>query len=164
MGILITDLPRQSIASFIRLLTVTALLALASANVRGAVTLTVGPNVNISKSSENNAEECIAINPRNPLNLFASDTWALMTRYSLDGGMTWNDSNISSLPASIGDVSAAFDSFGNLYLVRLTSSASPRVSCGLSTNGGASISPLFQSTEFNVDQPSVVAGPSAVTG
>lgn len=165
MGILITDLPRQSFANFVRSLTVTALLAFASTQVRGAVTLTVGSNVNISKSAQNNAEECIAINPRNPLNLFASDTWALMTRYSQDGGMTWNDSNLSSLPASIGDVSAAFDSFGNLYLVRLTPSPY-RASCGLSTSGGASFSPLFQTSgsETNVDQPSVVTGPSAVTG
>lgn len=164
MGILITDLPRRSLANFVRSLTVTAMLALASNNVRGAVTLTVGPNVNISKSANNNAEECIAINPRNPLNLFASDTWDLVTRYSMDGGMTWNDSNISSLPASIGDVSAEFDSFGNLFLVRLTSATRPLVSCGLSSNGGASFSPIFQSSENNVDQPSVVTGPSAVTG
>jgi hypothetical protein len=118
--------------------------------------------VNISKSSENNAEECIAINPRNPLNLFASDTWALMTRYSLDGGMTWNDSNISALPSSLGDVSAAFDSFGNLYLIRF--GTAQRVVVGLSTDGGASFSLQFQTTDSNLDQPSVAVGPSAVTG
>ena len=45
-----------------------------------AITLTVGTNINITRSSANNAEECIAINPRNPLNLFMSETWSLATR------------------------------------------------------------------------------------
>src|SRR6516164_2230118 len=83
---------------------------------RAAVTLTVGTNI-----SANNAEECIAINPRNPLNLFTSETWSLATRYSTDGGITWQDSNIGALGSSIGDVSAAFDTFGNLFLVRFGS-------------------------------------------
>ena len=162
MGTLISDLPRQSFANFVRSLTVTALLALASTNLEGAVALTVGPNVNISKSFENNAEECIAINPRNPLNLFSSDTWALMTRYSLDGGTTWNDSDISALPASDGDVSAAFDSFGNLYLIRFGTNF--RIAVGLSTNGGASFILQYQTPDSNLDQPSVTVGPAAVAG
>jgi hypothetical protein len=162
MGKLITDLPRQTLANFIRSLAVTILLALASTDVSAAVSLTVGPNVNISKSFENNAEECIAINPRNPLNLFVSDTWALMTRYSLDGGVTWNDSNIAALPASDGDVAAAFDSFGNLYLVRFGTNF--KVAVGLSTNGGALFSLQYQTPDSNLDQPSVTTGPSAVAG
>jgi hypothetical protein len=162
-GNFITDLSHQRIANPIVSVVTAALLSLACTSVRGAVSLSVGPNVNISSSLGNNAEECIAINPRNPLNLFSSDTWALMTKYSLDGGMTWNNSDISALPASIGDVSAAFDSFGNLYLVRLTKSPY-RVSCGLSANGGASFSSLFQTSDNNIDQPSVTTGPSAVTG
>src|SRR6266850_2393619 len=162
-GIHITNLLRKSFAKSVVLIATAALLALALTNVQAAVSLTVGPNVNISKSSENNAEECIAINPRNPLNLFVSDTWALMTRYSLDGGMTWNDSNISALPASDGDVSAAFDSFGNLYLSRFGTS-SFRVAVGLSTNGGSSFSLQYQTPDNNLDQPSVTTGPSALPG
>jgi hypothetical protein len=126
------------------------------------VTLTVGPNINITKSAENNAEECIAINPKSPLNLFASDTWALATRYSTDGGLTWTDSNTSALPASIGDVSAAFDNFGNLYLVQF--GTSQRIAVGLSTNSGATFSLLFQSSSVNNDQPSVATGPSSTPG
>jgi hypothetical protein len=162
MGTLIIVLPRKNFVNFVRSLATTALLALAMTNVRAAVTLTVGPNVNISKSFENNAEECIAINPRNPLNLFSSDTWALMTKYSLDGGMTWNDSNLSALPASLGDVSATFDSFGNLYLIRFGTSF--RVAVGLSTNGGASFILQYQTPDSNLDQPSVAVGPAAVAG
>src|SRR5204863_2775886 len=67
------------------LLAAAAVFMIATGGAQPAVTLTVGPNINISKSSANNAEECIAINPRNLLNLFASETWSLMTRYSLDG-------------------------------------------------------------------------------
>jgi hypothetical protein len=141
---------------------IVALLLMAGFDAFGAVTLSVGPNVNISKSAENNAEECIAINPTNPLNLFASETWSLMTKYSRDGGITWNDSNVSALSASIGDVSAEFDTFGNLFLVRLDNSQ--RVTVGLSTDGGANFSPQFQTTSVNNDQPSVATGPSSVSG
>jgi len=162
MGTLTTHLTRHNFAISILSIAITAILALALTNVRGAVSLTVGPNVNISKSLENNAEECIAINPRNPLNLFVSDTWALMTRYSLDGGMTWNDSNVSALPASDGDVSAAFDSFGNLYLIQFGTIF--RVAVGLSTNGGSSFSLQYQTPDNNNDQPSVATGPSVVPG
>ncbi len=127
-----------------------------------AVTLTVGPNINISKSLTNNAEECIAINPRNPLNLFVSETYALMAKYSTDGGASWNDSNVSALPDSLGDVAAAFDSFGNLYLVRF--GALERIVVGLSTNQGATFSQLFQTATTANDQPSVAVGPSSVPG
>jgi hypothetical protein len=129
---------------------------------RAAVTLTVGTNINITKSSANNAEECIAINPRNPLNLFMSETWSLATRYSTDGGITWQDSNIGALGSSIGDVSAAFDTFGNLFLVRFGSGL--RIVVGLSTDGGATFSNLATSPSSNNDQPTVVTGPSPVPG
>jgi hypothetical protein len=136
---------------------IAALLLFLPLGVFGAVTLSVGPNINITKSSGNNAEECIAINLVNPLNLFASETWLLATKYSTDGGMTWNNSNLSALPTSQGDVSAAFDNFGNLFLVRFGTSY--RVAVGLSTDGGASFSLLYQTPDSNNDQPSVTTGP-----
>ncbi|PWU12669.1 MAG: hypothetical protein C5B50_20990 [Verrucomicrobia bacterium] len=126
------------------------------------VTVTVGPNVNITKSSANNVEECIAINPVNPANLFASDTWAGAHRYSLDGGSTWHNSNISALPGSIGDVAATFDTFGNLFLTKFGPSESIQVD--LSTDGGASFSLLYQTTATGNDQPKVATGPSSVAG
>src|SRR5690348_1340355 len=85
-----------------------AVYSIAFSPARAQITLTVGTNINISKATGNNVEECIAINPRNPLNLFASETWALVTKYSTDGGITWQNSNLSALGSSIGDVSAAF--------------------------------------------------------
>src|ERR1041385_4247457 len=89
--------------------------------------LTVAPNVNISRAAGNNAEETITINPRNPLNLFADDTWSVVGRYSLDGGLTWNSSDVSALGASDGDVSSAFDDFGNLFLVQFSSASALEV-------------------------------------
>ncbi len=131
-------------------------------SVFGAATLTVNTNVNVSRSFGNNAEETIAINPTNPRNLFCSETYHLVSKYSSDGGITWLNSNLSAFPSSIGDVAAAWDDFGNLFLVRLGSSL--RVSVALSTNGGASFSPLYLTPGSNNDQPSVVTGPSGVSG
>src|SRR5262249_51640468 len=63
---------------------------------------TVGPNVNATRATGSQAETTIAINPTNPLNLFASDTWANSVRYSMDGGATWQNSNVSMIPSSDG--------------------------------------------------------------
>src|SRR5215831_18435853 len=89
--------------------------------------LTVANNINISMATNNNAEETIAINPRNPLNLFADDTWSVVGRYSLDGGLTWSTSDVSKLGISDGDVSSAFDDFGNLFLVQFNSVTSLQI-------------------------------------
>ncbi len=137
-------------------------LALATSPAFSEVTLSVGPNVNMTRSSANNVEETIAINPHAPNNLFASETWSLAAKYSLDGGLTWSNSNVSALPNSAGDVSAAFDTFGNLFLTRFGNST--RVAVGLSTNGGASFSLLFQTSSPNNDQPTITTGPSSTPG
>ena len=127
------------------------------------VTVTVGPNVNITRRLENNSEECIAINPLNPANLFAADTWAGAYRYSMDGADTWQDCNVSALDTADGDVAAAFDSFGNLFLAQFGNFAGA-VQLGLSTNGGASFSLLYQTSATDNDQPKVTTGPSGVAG
>ena len=86
--------------------------------------LTVGPNVNISKLTGNQAESTISINPTNPLNLFESDTVSTATmstpgHFSTDGGETWRASDMSALPDSLGDVQTTWDSFGNLFLTQI---------------------------------------------
>jgi hypothetical protein len=128
------------------------------------VTLTVGTNVNVTMAAGDNAEETIAINPVNPLNLFEDDTYSVVGRYSLDGGLTWNTSNETALGSSDGDVSSAFDQFGNLFLVQFNSVTSLQVVVGLSTNGGASFSLLYQTTTKKNDQPTIVTGPSSTPG
>ena len=127
--------------------------------------LTVGPNINISKASGDNAEETIAINPLNPMNLFADDTWSVVGRYSTDGGVTWNTSTLPSTlnaSGSIGDVSTAWDSFGNLFLAELSNNQNILV--GLSTNGGSSFTQIYETSGRGNDQPTVVVGPSSTPG
>jgi hypothetical protein len=141
-----------------------ALATLLCGHASAQVTLTVGPNINITRSPGDNWEECIAINPANPANLFASETGLLATRYSFDGGITWSNSNLSTLPASIGDVSAAFDTFGNLFLIRLDTTPLSKVDVCLSTNGGATFSLLYATDAVDADQPTVATGPSSVSG
>jgi hypothetical protein len=126
--------------------------------------LTAASNVNISMAAGNNAEETITINPRNPLNLFADDTWSVVGRFSLDGGLTWSTSDVSALGTSDGDVSSAFDDFGNLFLVQFNSVTALQVVVGLSTNGGASFNLLYETTTKKNDQPTIVTGPSSTPG
>src|SRR5690349_4973194 len=78
---------------------------------RIVLSVTVGPNINITKMTGNNAETTISINPTNSQNLFEDDTISVVGHYSLDGGSTWQTSNMSGLPASIGDVQTAWDTF-----------------------------------------------------
>ncbi len=72
------------------------LLGFLPSSLRAIVTTTVGPNVNISAALGNNAEQSIAINPTNPNNLFASETIAGVSKFSVDGGLTWHNSNLSA--------------------------------------------------------------------
>jgi hypothetical protein len=138
---------------------------LASSAVRtfAATTLTVGPNINITKSTANNSEECFSINPLNTSQLFASETWSLATKYSNNGGTAWQNSNIAPLGNSLGgDVSSAWDTFGNLFLVEF--GANLQVIVGLSTNGGATFRLIYTTASSNNDQPTVVVGPSGTPG
>ncbi len=142
-----------------------ATTALAFAFTTAGAPLTVGPNVNISKATTDHAEQTIAINPLNPLNLFADDTWSVVGKYSTDGGVTWNTSTLPSTlnaSGSIGDVSTAWDSYGNLFLCEL--SKTQTILVGLSTNGGASFTLLYHTSSTGNDQPTVVVGPSATPG
>jgi hypothetical protein len=92
-----------------------------------------------------------------PNNLLASETASLATKFSRNGGLTWSNSDVSTLGTSIGDVSAAFDNYGNLFLARL--SITLQVVVGLSTNGGETFNFLFQTTSQDNDQPTVTTGP-----
>jgi hypothetical protein len=132
-------------------------------NLFAAQTLIVGPNINITKSSANNSEECISINPLNPNQLFASETWSLATKYSTNADATWQNCNITALGTSLGgDVSSAWDSFGNLFLVEF--GANLTVIVGISTNNGATFRLLYTTATSGNDQPTVVVGPSGTPG
>jgi hypothetical protein len=128
----------------------------------GAATLNVNTNINITKSSANNAETTIAVNPLNPNNLFAADTWTTLGRYTTNGGATWQNSNLSAFSNPLGDVSASWDQFGNLFLVQLNGNQA--IMIGISTNGGAKFNLIYTSSTTGNDQPTIVTGPSGTNG
>lgn len=134
---------------------------------RLAPTVTVGPNINVSKTAVSEQENAVIINPTNPLNLFATSTAGAVVgglgyAFSTDGGTTWQNSDVSSLPASAGDQQMAWDQFGNLFMTQLvTSGGNVSTIVALSTNGGASFSLLLNTNSFG-DQPSIAVGPNSV--
>jgi hypothetical protein len=137
---------------------------LALALVAGAdAALLVGPNINITKSAENDSETFISLDPTNPLRLFATSTDGTnVFRYSSDGGVTWNNSDISGVlgGSSSGDQQSAWDNFGNLF-VTYFAGASDHTVLALSTDGGATFS-LLVDTGATYDQPNVAVGPGEV--
>src|SRR5438128_2519444 len=108
-----------------------------------APAILVGPNLNVTKSSADDAETSIVVNPTNPLNLFASDTSSGANRYSLDGGATWTDSDTSSIFGGTngGDQQEAWDQFGNLFMTYFAGGNDNTV-VALSVDGGKTFSLL----------------------
>src|SRR4051794_37474000 len=85
-------------------------------------TLSVGPNVNISRQSGYQGEEAIAIDPTNPKRMFAwSNDLGTPSRnsaaYTTNGGISWiaRFTGSDGWPTLGGDPTCSFDSFGNLY-------------------------------------------------
>jgi hypothetical protein len=102
-------------------------------------TLTVGPEIDVSPFPYNQAEESIAINTKNPQNIFAVSinsnrnlgqaSTGLYGAISLGGGATdeWGGGLIATgadggdgLPRALGDPKVAFSQSGNLFLTYLT--------------------------------------------
>src|SRR4051794_2592559 len=88
-----------------------------------AASFTVSDPVNVSKLAGNQSESSIAIDPTNPSHLFIAsntDDVGLFSAYSTNGGATWTKKIIAdgtdNLIKASSDPSAAFDSFGNLFL------------------------------------------------
>jgi hypothetical protein len=121
--------------------------------------VTVGPNVNITRQAGNQAESAIAINPTNPSNLFAVSNGSIY-KFSTNGGSTWSNTNVSAIPASCCDQQLAWDSFGNLFMTYLNTSATA-VEVARSTDGGASFQ-LVAGFSGSVDQPSIAVGANSV--
>lgn len=122
--------------------------------------LAVGPNYNVAQPSDllNQSECTIAINPiySGAENLFAACNPDYY-RYSLDGGATWERSNLNGLPPLGGDNQAAFDTFGNLF-VTYTRLGATAVHVIYSVDDGATFR-LLATFTGGVDQPSIAIGP-----
>ncbi|HLZ53126.1 MAG TPA: sialidase family protein, partial [Verrucomicrobiae bacterium] len=157
----------HSILAFVRNGAVFWMLAFAGPVQLSAITLAIGPDINITRLTNNQTETTIAINPLNPQNLFAGANGGYtytpaklplpsVFYFSTNGGTTWAASDVSALPTACCDQTTAWDDFGNLFLAYLAQ-AGPAV-VALSTNGGASFVLLYQSTGAP-DQPTIATGP-----
>ena len=141
-------------------------------------------NINMSQQRGNEAETAVAVSHTNPLlittvsNLEAS---ALFHSWSTDGGRTWQHNTIANgdnLGFACCDAQLASDDFGNIFLAYLSSSIS--VKLAVSTDGGATFSPLpfpnlpsglpsqpykslaAPNQAVSGDQPSISCGPGSV--
>ena len=159
-----------------------ALLALSQASGVLAVSpsLTVGPNHDISRFADNEAETTVAVNPTNPNNIVVVSNFqsadALMESVSFDGGGTWSSRMIADGSDGLGlaccDPSGSFDQYGNYFLVYLDLRAK-KVQAAYSTDGGTTmhyLAALDHADNSNpqangkklgagADQPSLATGP-----
>jgi len=132
--------------------------------------LTGATDNDLSQRPGSDSECAMAKNPANPLQLFAFCNAAgvpgMFAARSTDGGLTWiypdptdktiADGDPGQGPASCCDPSLAWDTFGNLFITYLNTSAST-VETILSTDGGATFSNLV-TFSGSVDQQTVVVG------
>jgi hypothetical protein len=135
----------------------------------------IGPNVNVGHMDGSQSEPTIAIDPTNPAHLFvAANNNAgngLYASYSTDGGAHWSARFIADgsdgLVSALGDPSAAFDEFGDLFLTYLSNNNNS-IELLLSTDGGQNFKALPQlATDAEggrLDQPHVATGPGDTAG
>jgi hypothetical protein len=142
--------------------------ALATATLAGAAGPI--PNFNVTAMPGNEAEDAIAVNPTNPLNVVAMSTLpdvvaGLAVGVSFNGGQTWSRSVIGTTGDPLGEICCdqqlAWDRFGNLWMTYLVNTDGD-VLVALSTNGGTSFTKVADiQTKFG-DQPSIAVGPNSV--
>jgi hypothetical protein len=138
----------------------------------------VGANVNVSQRLGNQTETTTAVDPTNAQRVFIASNdetlslSGLFRAWSTNGGATFTTGTVATgtgtggdgLPPACCDPSASFDGFGNLFLVYLDTTTSPRqIILLLSTNGGATFTNLATiATGANTDQPTVTTGAGSV--
>ncbi len=130
----------------------------------GARAVTVGLNVNITKSIGYEGEPTIAIQRTNTNNLFAAFNTLGNADYrkSTNGGASWSSVTTPPSPASCCDNQSAADSFGNIFLVDVNS-ATTDVRLFMSIDGGNTWGLLgVMDAASAVDQPSVAVGAGSV--
>src|SRR6266480_3826360 len=100
------------------------------------------PVVNVSATLGNEAESFVVVNPTNTNNLVAFSNLAtsnsIFRGYSFDGGATWTRGTVATNVACC-DGQAAWDTFGNLFLVYIDNTLT-QVNVILSTDGGITFS------------------------
>ena len=119
--------------------------------------------VNVSATTGNQAESFINVDPTNPNRVVATSNTnaaSIFRAYSTDGGATWTRGTIATGVACC-DGQAAWDSFGNLFLVYINNSVN-QINVILSTDGGATFSAPVTAGTGSVDQPSIAVGNGSV--
>ncbi len=156
----------------IRALLVGAFFLLASPVAFAQASFSVGTNlVDISQLKGNETDPCVAINPLNPSNMVVTAAIdgivpGLLFAFTTNMGATWKTDIIGTngdsqgLNPAYGEPSAAWDSFGNLFLAYLPNSFEG-VAVALSTNGGSNFVSLTNLAALDVtDTPRLSAPPS----
>jgi subtilisin-like proprotein convertase family protein len=121
---------------------------------------TVLAPVNASKSSDNENEVDIGVNPANPLQVYTvsnSSANGLRSSVSSDGGASFTNTLLTSISGDVTfcDARVVFDYFGNLWLAYLNTAGN--LSLARSTNGGSTFS-LVQKWTGSWDNPSIAVG------
>jgi hypothetical protein len=124
----------------------------------------VAPVTNVSLRSGNESESFMLVNPTNPNNLVAFSNLAsansIFRGYSTDAGATWTRGTVATNVACC-DGQAAWDTFGNLFLVYINNSVN-QINVILSTDGGVTFSAPNTVGTGSVDQPSIAVGNGSV--
>ncbi|MEY2505490.1 MAG: hypothetical protein QOG27_1770, partial [Verrucomicrobiota bacterium] len=121
------------------------------------------PVVNVSAQAGNQQESFVVVNPTNTQNLVAfSNTNAnsIFRAFSMNGGATWTRGTVATNVACC-DAQAAFDSFGNLFVVYINNSVN-QINVILSTDGGQTFGAPITVGTGSVDQPSIAVGNGSV--
>jgi hypothetical protein len=121
------------------------------------------PVVNASATAGNQAESFVVVNPTNTNNLVAfSNTTSnsVFRAFSMNGGATWTRGTVATGVACC-DAQAAFDTFGNLFLVYINASVN-QINVILSIDGGVTFSAPVTAGTGSVDQPSIAVGNGSV--
>jgi hypothetical protein len=123
--------------------------------------------VNVSREPGQQSEGTIAIDPTNPLRVFAASNESgvsLLGATSDDGGLTWAAAQFAGgqgvLPQACCDPSAAWDDFGNLFFSYLAVDTGSVIVLA-SADGGRSFRQVASFAGEN-DQPTVATGANSV--
>jgi hypothetical protein len=157
--------PRLITALSLTVVVVTSLVSVAVS--AGAAARQIPPNFNTTAMRGNEAEDAIAVNPTNPLNVVTMATLpdvpaGLAVSVSFDGGATWARRIVGATAGDpLGDdiccdEQLAWDRFGNLWMTYLFN-VSGNVPIAVSTDGGLSFQKV---TEIVPIKPKGVGSPA----
>ncbi len=139
----------------------------------------IPPNVDVSEMLGNHADDTIAANPLDPLNVVAVSLASTLPQglfegVTFNGGRTWSRRVIGSGPP-LGEIccdeQVAWDRYGNLWLSYLLNTHTlGNVGIAVSTNGGLTFTKVTEivptgpkrGTKQFADQPHLAVGPNSV--